>query len=148
MLGIRCLSLLIEDELYSLAAAVKDTHAEITARYLGWDGQGRRTLDMVAAAKGVTRERARQLVSKLTHRLSDVSAWTPTLGHALELCEQVCPLPVDRLAALLHERGLARAPFHPHGLVTAAKVFGRAHRFSLLHSGQTEWLVRGDPETL
>jgi len=147
-LGIHCLSMPIEDELCSLSVAVKDTHAETTARYLGWDGQGRRSFDMVAKTKGVTKERVRQLVSRLTHRLSEVSAWTPTLDHALELCEQVCPLPVDRLAALLHERGLARAPFHPHGLVTAARVLGRSHRFSLRHSGRTEWLVRSDPETL
>jgi hypothetical protein len=147
-LGIGCLSLPIEDELYSLAATVKDSHAGITTRYLGWDGQGRRSLDILAAAKGVTRERVRQIVSTLTHRLSELSAWTPTLGHALELCEQVCPLPVDRLAALLHEKGLARAPFHPHGLLTAAEVLGRSHRLSLLRSGQTEWLVRRDPETL
>ena len=147
-LGVRCLSLPIEDELYSLAATIKESHAGITTRYLGWDGQGRRSLDIVAAAKGVTRERVRQIALTLTHRLSEVPAWTPTLGRALELCEQLCPLPVDRLAALLHEKGLTRAPFHPHGLLTAAKVLGRSHRLSLLRSGQTEWLVRRDPETL
>jgi hypothetical protein len=31
-LGMRCLSLSIEDELYSLAATVKDSHAEITTQ--------------------------------------------------------------------------------------------------------------------
>jgi hypothetical protein len=147
-LGMRCLSLPIEDELYSLAATVKDSHAKITTQYLGWDGQGRRSHDLVAAAKGVTRERVRQIVSKLTHRLSEVSVLTPTLDNVQELCDQLCPLPVDRLATLLHEKGLARAPFHPHGLVTAAKVLGRSNRLSLLRSGPTEWVVLGDPETL
>ncbi len=81
-LGLRCLSLPIEDELYSLAATVNDSQAEITTQYLGWDGQGRRSFDIVAAAKGVTRERVRQIVSKLTDRLSEVSVWTPTLARA------------------------------------------------------------------
>jgi hypothetical protein len=146
-LGIHCLSLPIEDELYSLAATVKDSHAGTTTRYFGWDGQGRRSVDIVAAEKGVTKARVHQIVSKVTRRLSEVSAWTPTPGHGLELCEQLCPLPVDRLAAMLHEKELARAPFHPYGLLTAAKVLGRSHCLTLLRFGQTEWLVCGAPET-
>ncbi len=146
--GIRCLSLPLEEELFRLALILKVSQAEITIRCLGWDGQGPGTLNVLAASHGITRERVRQIISKVSHLLADVPAWTPTLDDALELCEQACPASVERLAALLHEKRLARAPFHPHGLLTAAKVLGRSHRVSLALSGQTEWVVRGDQDTV
>jgi len=146
--GMRCVSAALEDELSELAGVTGPSHKKLVAEYLGWDGQGPRTLKAVGAARGVTTERARQLVGRVEGRLSQARSWTPSLNKVLDLCEQLCPRPSEEIAELLQESGLARAKFHPHGLVTAARVLGRAHSLVLERAGGTEWLFTAEQAAL
>ncbi len=57
-LGIRYVSMALEDELSELAASASLSHKRVAFEYLGWDGHGPRTLEMAGAASGVTSERA------------------------------------------------------------------------------------------
>jgi hypothetical protein len=140
-LGIRCVSMALEDELSELAASASLSHKNLAAEYLGWDGHGPRTLEMAGAASGVTRERARQLVLRVKRRLALASSWTPTLTRALDLCRQLCPRPAEEIAVLLQQNGLARFKFHPYGIVTAAQAVGLTHSVALERLGGAEWLV-------
>ena len=54
----------------------------------------------------------------------------------------------EEVARLLHHHGFARAPFHPHGLLTAADVVGLAHTLSLERFGGAEWLIQKDQEMI
>ena len=140
-LGIRYVSIALEDELSELAASASLSHKEIALEYLGWDGHGPRTLEMAGASSGVTRERARQIVLRVKRRLALASSWTPTLIKALDLCQQLCPRPAEEIGVLLQQNGLARVKFHPYGLVTAAQALGLTHSVALERVGGAEWLI-------
>jgi hypothetical protein len=140
-LGIRYLSMALEDELLELAASASLSHKELAFGYLGWDGHGPRTLEMAGAAAGVTGQRVRQLVQRVKRRLSLASSWTPTLVKALHLCRQLCPRPVEEIGALLQQNGLSRVKFHPYGLVTVAQSLGLRHSVALERVGGAEWLI-------
>ena len=146
--GIRCLSLPLEEELREVAVSTLPHLADAVIEYLGWDGRGPRTLEIVGNAKGLTRERVRQKVSKLTDRLSEVSAWAPVLIHALDVCEQACPLPTEEIAALLQQNGLARAPFHAHGLLTASEFLRLTHRLSLRRFEGADWFFKAGQDAI
>jgi len=140
-LGIRCVSMSLEDELSELAASASLSHKKLASEYLGWDGHGPRTLEMAGAASGVSRERVRQVVLRVKRRLSLASSWTPTLMKALDLCRQLCPRPAEEIAVLLQQNALARVKFHPYGLVTAAQAVGLTHSVALERVGGAEWLI-------
>ncbi len=141
LLGTRYVSMALEEELLELAASASRSHKKLAFRYLGWDGQGPRPLELLAAANRVTRETARQLVLGVKRRLSLASSWTPTLVKAVDLCRQWCPRPAEEIAVLLQQNGLAQGKFHPYGLVTAAKAVGLTHSLALKRVKGAEWLV-------
>jgi hypothetical protein len=147
-LGIRCLSFPLEEELRDLTASVCPTRPEVMIEYLGWAGQGPCTLEAVGKARALTKERVRQRVDRLTEHLYAASAWTPILRQVLDACIQACPRPAEEIAILLQRKGLTKAPFHPYGLLTAAKALGLQHSFFLSRFGDTEWFFRGDEEML
>jgi hypothetical protein len=146
--GILCRSLSLEEELRGLTASISPHSGDVVIEYLGWGGQGPRTLEAVGNAKGLTKERVRQKVSKLIARLSEVSAWTPILCRALEFCDRVCPQPAEEIATLLQQNELAAVPFHPHGLLTSSEALGLTHPFSLRCFEGVDWLFRADQEAL
>jgi len=140
-LGNRYVSMSLEDELSELAASASRSHNNIVVEYFGWDGHGRRTLEMAAAASGGSAARAGHLVRCVKRRLSLASAWTPTLIKALDLCRQLCPRPAEEIAVLLQQNALARVKFHPYGLVSAARAVGLTHSFALERVRGVEWLL-------
>jgi Bacterial RNA polymerase, alpha chain C terminal domain len=140
-LGIRYVTFALEDELSELAASASLAHKSVAFEYLGWDGHGPRTLEMAGAASGVTRERAWHLVIRVKRRLSLTSSWTPALKKALDLCQQLCPRTAEEIGVLLRQNGLARAKFHPYGLVTAAQALGLTHSLALERVGGADWLI-------
>ncbi len=140
-LGIRYLSVALEDELSELADSASVSRNSPVFQYLGWDGHGRRTLKMAATAGGVTKDRVRLLVMRTRRRLSLARSWTPILVKASDLCQQLCPRPAAEIADVLQQSALARVKFHPYGLVTAAQAVGLAHSFAIKHMRGGEWLV-------
>jgi hypothetical protein len=147
VVGIRCLALRLEEELHELAGACS-VRPDVVMEYLGWDGGSPRTLEAVGALRGLTRERVRQIVTHTTARLSGAITWTPILRQALDACGSACPRAAEQVAAFLQEKGLATAPFHPQGLLTAAEAFGLTHAFSLGSFGETDWLFKQNEESL
>jgi len=146
--GIRCLTLPLEEELSDLAASTRGFHPDVVIECLGWDGGGRRSGARVARAHGWTRERVRQHLSRMTDRLADAPPWAPTLRRALGFCERARPLPVKAIAIQLQQNGLAKGPFHPAGLITAAEVFGLTHSLSIRRYRGANWLFQRDQEML
>jgi hypothetical protein len=141
-------SLSLEEELLSLADVVALPRSAFARAYLGWDGQGRRTAQQIGQARRVCAATVRSITDQFCRRWAAVSVWAPTVRRALAYCPEICPVPAEGVARLLHERGFAGAPFHPHGLLTAGKLLGIAHTFSLQPCAGIDWLVRGDRTTV
>ncbi|HEX3806866.1 MAG TPA: hypothetical protein VHV52_08810 [Gaiellaceae bacterium] len=101
-----------------------DRQASAVAARLGWDGRGPSTLNEAAISTGYTRERVRQLESRV-RRDADATHRLPTLDRALATVESCAPDSSAQIALTLFERGISGAPFDPAGILTAADVFGR-----------------------
>jgi hypothetical protein len=76
-------------------------------------------------------ERLRQLAARLLARRPSHPVHLPALDRALELLENAAPCPAEYGAALLPERGVAIAPFHPESVLKAAELCGREPGFQL-----------------
>jgi hypothetical protein len=137
-------SLSLGEELRSLGRAVGWPRPAVARAFLGWDGKGRCSAEQVRQRRRVTAQNVWSIAAQFRRRLGAVSAWVPTVRRALDFCAEICPLPAEEVARLLHERGFTRAPFHPYGLLTAAKLVRLAHPFSLQRFADVDWLVQGE----
>jgi len=110
-------------EIFGAGEASRDR--QIIARYFGWDGQGRRTLEVLGREYGVSRERIRQICSRAIKQCRNVAVFAPVLDRAVAFLAAQIP---RRLAALQTEFDRARfsACRLPIALVAEAmKLLGR-----------------------
>lgn len=105
-------------------ARLDDIQADAVARRLGWDGQGGTTLEAAGELIGVTRERIRQLVSRVATHLERTHPTLPMLASAIDELEQLVPVRREAAADQLKRRGLSRVTFDPHGVLEAARLSG------------------------
>ena len=143
-LGCRCEAFSLEEELASLAAAIYPAGATIALASLGWDGRRPRPLRTVGRDFGLSGERIRQQLAAFEERRARGSAWTPRLRQALDVCGRHSSRPASAAAILLRDKGMAAAPFHPSGLLSAADAFGLLHSLFLRPFQGQEWLLRAE----
>ena len=89
---------------------------------LGWDGYKPLTLAEAGLVAGVTRERVRQIETKLMAALAG-PAYVPQLQRALDLLEAESPVTTSSAGRLLAQQGISRGPLHPSGILKAAELF-------------------------
>ena len=116
----------IEEELAAVlhAAGLRGRQACAVAARLGWDGAGGRTLAGAAAAEGYSRERVRQLETRVRDHAARTHLELPAATRALRVLEEAAPIGAEAAARQLAARGHARGPFAVRGLLTAAEVLG------------------------
>ena len=116
----------IEEELAAVlhAAGLRGRQACAVKARLGWDGAGGRTLAGAAAAEGYSRERVRQLETRVRDHAARTHLEVPAATRALRVLEEAAPIGAEPAARQLAARGHARGPFAVHGLLTAAEVLG------------------------
>ena len=116
----------IEQELAEVldAARLDGRQARVVARRLGWDGHGQTTLAAAGGAEGYTRERVRQLETRLKRHLAQSATPLPLTEAALGIVRTAAPSPRPDIAQTLFERGLSARPFDPAGVITAAELGG------------------------
>lgn len=123
----------LEDELAEIAERAepgRTTH--LAVRHWGWDGRGGTTL--AAAGRefgGITRERVRQLLERLSGHLRSERPPAPALERALVLAAHASPTTAISLGRRLADEHISARPFHPAGLLSAAAVLGRESTFAL-----------------
>src|SRR5262249_28306280 len=115
----------IEDEFERLLtqSGILERGRKAVARRLGWDGHGGTTLE--AAANGeLTRERVRQLETRLAETVSKSKDRFPAIEAALGVLAERAPLTRTRAAEVLREEGLARTLVDPAGIISAGRMAG------------------------
>ena len=123
----------LEDDLQALVGDVlyAKRSADVFVFFNGWDGGGERVLVDVSARHGISKERARQILrtsgDAMQRRLRELAP-PDRLRKALDVLEAGSPMSAEQAQAALHQAGLTRGAFHPHGILSAARLFG-------LHTG-------------
>jgi hypothetical protein len=98
---------------------------------LGFDGRPPRTLQQVADVLNLSRERVRQLQTRVTDERPSHPIFMPSLDRALQLVTETAPTGSDEAALLLQARSVARVPFHPASVLAAAQFCGRSDTFEI-----------------
>ncbi len=136
-------TLSLEAELATIAEnAEPGRTAQIAIRCWGWDGRGGATLEATGREfGGITRERVRQLCSRLAKRIGasarsghasrSMPIPAPALERALLQAADAAPTTAQELARRLADERVATRAFDPQGLLTAAEVLGHEAPFIL-----------------
>jgi len=135
-----CFRQRLEQELWEFTRPLRnERNRTMAAKYLGWDGDGGRTLQAVGEDYGLTRERVRQVATRVTSALSGRRPFAPALDRVLEFVADRTPGVATDLEAALVAEGLTARLFRLSALPYAASVMGREMSFDVSHHGQ--WLV-------
>jgi len=115
----------LEEELTGLVFGVIDgRNAEMVVKFLGWSGEGRRTLDSVGQEYGITRERVRQIAAKTLRKIRANKVELHWLNRALSAARQVGPLTPREFAKLLRKAKISKSDFDPSGIQVACEELG------------------------
>ena len=115
----------LEDELTEIATSLSDgRQGGMFARYRGWDGRGGAVLQAVGDEFGVSRERVRQVCSKVETRVRALRLAAPVLGRVVAVAGDFAPIWADELVRELQDRQLIAGTFAPEALIEAAAMLG------------------------
>jgi hypothetical protein len=121
----------LEAELWDVTDKLGDERdRQIIVRRLGWDGRPPRTLESVGERYAITRERVRQICTRV-EEVQKSKPFLPVLDRILEIAGAAAPLPADEFEDELVRRRLTTRTFDTETLLTIAEGFGRAPRFGI-----------------
>jgi len=136
----------LDFELQSLLVGlVSPQKRQIALRYYGWDGEGGATLEKVGEEFGFTRERIRQIVSRVqlpwgTQKEKLLRA----LSKAFGIASLTVPVRAETAEEALFKAGIVSRPFRLEGLLNAAELLGNRPKLDIIRSEQTRLLVADD----
>lgn len=108
----------------ALGEGTAKTWAVPLGHRFGLDGRKVHTLHSVGLELGVSRERVRQVQSKIA--LPERPVWAPSMDAALTLIDHTAPCTIEELGEALQAAGLSALPiWHANALRAAASVTGR-----------------------
>lgn len=141
----------LEDELNEVLKSVATTGTATTSRnnkiasmYFGLDGAGGCTLEDIGQEFGLTRERVRQICTRIASRIQGRRHSTPLLRRAIQQIRAHLPQKVEAVEAYLHDDGLTRKPFRIDGIINAARLLGETIDFSIARVAKHRMIVLGD----
>jgi hypothetical protein len=146
-LRVSCLqmtTLTLNKELESVMACFA-RRPEVALDYLGWAGEGKKTLNEVGMRFSITRERVRQIVSKVESRIHDTDFYAPILDRAISVVQDLVPCTETRAMEVLKNEGITDSCFRIHGITTAAKLLGIECGFRIVRFG-TAYMVVSDKD--
>jgi len=121
----------LEAELWDVTGELGDERdRQIIVRRFGWDGRPPRTLESVGQRYGITRERVRQICTRI-EGVQKSEPFLPVLDRILRMAAAAAPTPADELEKEVVRRGLTRATFHLDTLVEVAHGFRRKTNFTI-----------------
>jgi hypothetical protein len=129
-------SMPLETELWSLTDGMgSDRDRRIIVSHLGWDGKPPRTLEAVGQAHNMTRERVRQICTRI-EKIRSPKPFAPVLDRALKAVASVAPTLAEEIEGQLAQSRATKVGFSVESLVAAARGLGREPCFNIemLHS--------------
>jgi len=125
----------VEQELIAIFASTSgQRNRDIIVGYYGWEEGRTHTLTEIGAQFGITRERVRQICSKLVKRIANPSAVSaPVLDAALDWIAAGIPAPAAQLEAEMLNRGWTAVGLTLENLAVAAELLGRPVRFQTVN---------------
>ena len=106
-------------------------NALIAARYYGFDGRGGGSLQTVGNEIGVTRERARQIVTTASKGVRAGRPVLPALDRTIAFVVDHMPGAAGEIEAELQSQRLTSGLFRLEGVIRAAELLGRPLPFSI-----------------
>lgn len=132
----------LEDELLELLTfEPKIRNREMTARLLGWDGNGGFTLETIGKESGMTRERVRQISQRHLDRLDGKQPHLPALDRALALVSSLAPCLESSVESELVTKRLSKVPFRLQGVLNAAAATSRDCSFIIEEGDRQTYVV-------
>lgn len=137
----------LEGDLGRLAElAGSERNRDIVIKYLGWDGKGRRTLQVLGKEFGMTRERVRQVFSNFEEKVLEVrrlkGIYLPKITLALNKVTEQMPGVASDIEVELARQGVTKEPFRLEGLLTAANMIGHKAVFIVAKSRNQRFVLR------
>lgn len=136
----------LEQELAGILrdAGLRGRQARAVSTRLGWSGRGATTLARAAEEEGYTRERVRQLESRVRRHAEEAPLPLPLTSAALRLVENAAPVASSRVARELARAGLSAGPFDLSGVFSAAELGRLEIRVCeragvVMHEGDTDF---------
>lgn len=120
----------LEDALSDLLSEIVPEHKRRHAmsRRLGWSGKPPRTLEATGKELGLTRERIRQVQSRVLKRLPKAHpVFLPALDSALVALTESGPISDKAAIALTLKSGYSKSGFHPAAIIATANSLGHEH---------------------
>jgi len=123
--------LTLESELWDVTGELGDERdRQMIVRRLGWDGRQPRTLESVGQRYGITRERVRQICTRI-EEVQKPQAFLPVLDRIIEITTAAAPAMAHEFEKELVRRGLTRTTFCLDTLLEIAHGFSRKQRFAI-----------------
>lgn len=114
------------DELFEMLAPKQmQRKHELMAR-LGWQGSPPITLEACGELLDVTRERVRQIQSKIIRRISQAPIFLPQLDEAIRVFENAAPLPASDAPKLLIDAEICNGSFSAESVIAVASDLRRS----------------------
>jgi hypothetical protein len=130
-------------EFLKVVGRVKGKKLDVLCSRLGWNGNAPITLEQSGRLLGLTRERVRQIQARFVRRLPKHPVFMPALDRALEVMRRHAPILPEAASILLRREKISADPFHPQGLLEAARICGRTPTFELVKLNDKEILATG-----
>ncbi len=110
-------------EIFGAGGASRDR--QIIARYFGWDGHGRHTLEALGGKYGVSRERIRQICSRAIKQHRNIEVFAPVLDRAMAFLAARIPRNLAALQAEFNEARISACRLPIELIIEAARLLGR-----------------------
>lgn len=126
----------LEEELFNIANQYGERNAQIFIQRMGWDGTGGKTLDSVGKKYGMTRERVRQICSKLENKIRLNRPPIKFARQAIEYVNQRIPCAASVIENEIAERKISRGLFRIEGLINTSYLLGCEAQFDIEKIGR------------
>jgi hypothetical protein len=107
-------------ELFEHFTGLKGPRRDALLARFGWSGAPPRTLEEAGRLVSVTRERIRQIESRVRKKLPTTPTYVPALMRALQFLADAAPIEVDKVPSALQGVGNTRVAFAAESVIAAA----------------------------
>lgn len=111
-------------DLFKLTSRLKGERFEVLMSRFGWDGNPPITLEEAGQRLGITRERVRQIQSKIYGKFPEHTLFLPQLRDAIARLNVFVPAKIDVTGLYLKNKGMTTKAFDPRSIIAAASDCG------------------------